>query len=48
VQDICLQRDCMIVFPSALQNVLPHVSACKHKIKVEWWGTSPLAGPIGY
>jgi hypothetical protein len=24
------------------------VGACKHKIKVEWWGTSPLAGPIGY
>jgi hypothetical protein len=26
----------------------PTVDACKHKIKVEWWGTSPLAGPIGY
>jgi hypothetical protein len=26
----------------------PTVGACKHKIKVEWWGTSPLSGPIGY
>jgi hypothetical protein len=26
-----------LVFLSAMQNVLPHVSACKHKIKVEWW-----------
>jgi hypothetical protein len=25
------------VFLSAMQNVLPHVGACKHKIKVEWW-----------
>jgi hypothetical protein len=48
VQDIRLQRDCMIVFLSALQNVLPSVGACKYTIKVEWWGTSPLPGPIGY
>jgi hypothetical protein len=27
---------------------IPTVGACKHKIKIKWWGTSPLAGPIGY
>jgi hypothetical protein len=27
---------------------IPTGGACKHKIKVEWWGMSPLAGPIGY
>jgi hypothetical protein len=36
------------VFLSAMQNVLPHVGACKHKIKVEWWRRVPFAGPFGY
>jgi hypothetical protein len=36
------------VFLSALQNVLPHVSACEHNIKIEWWEVCPLTGLIGY
>jgi hypothetical protein len=48
VQDVHLQSDCMTVLPSAMQNVLPHVSACEHKPKFEWWGICPLAGPIRY
>jgi hypothetical protein len=35
------------VFLSALQNVLPHVGACKHKIKVEWWRQVHLPGHSG-
>jgi hypothetical protein len=30
-----------------LQNVLPHVGACKHKIKVEWWRQVHLPGQSG-
>jgi hypothetical protein len=39
-----LQRDCMTVLPSAMQNVHPHVGACVHKPKFEWWGICPLSG----
>jgi hypothetical protein len=35
------------VFQSAMQNVLPHVGACKHKIKVEWWRQVHLPGHSG-
>jgi hypothetical protein len=35
------------VFLSAMQNVLPHVGACKHKIKVEWWKRVHLPGHFG-
>jgi hypothetical protein len=35
------------VFLSAMQNVLPHVGACKHKIKVEWWRQVHLPGHSG-
>jgi hypothetical protein len=35
------------VFLSAMQNVLPHVGACKHKIKVEWWRYVHLPGHSG-
>jgi hypothetical protein len=47
VQDIRLQHDYMIVLLSALQNALPHVGACKHKIKVEWWRHVHLPGHSG-
>jgi hypothetical protein len=30
-----------------MQNVLPHVGACKHKIKVEWWRQVHLPGHSG-
>jgi hypothetical protein len=30
-----------------MQNVLPHVGACKHKIKVEWWRQVYLPGQSG-
>jgi hypothetical protein len=33
--------------PVAMQNVLPHVGACKHKIKVEWWRHVHLPGHLG-
>jgi hypothetical protein len=36
------------VFLSALQNVLPHVGACEHNRKIEWWEVCSLTGPIGY
>ena len=39
VQDVRLQRDCMTVVPSALQNILRHVGACE-KPNYEWWGKS--------
>jgi hypothetical protein len=35
------------VFLSALQNTLPHVGACKHKIKVDWWRHVHLPGYSG-
>jgi hypothetical protein len=35
------------VFLSAMQNVLPHVGVCKHKIKVEWWKRVHLPGHSG-
>jgi hypothetical protein len=35
------------VFLSAMQNVLPHVRACEHKIKVEWWRRVHLPGQSG-
>jgi hypothetical protein len=35
------------VFLSALQNVIPHVGACKHKVKVEWWRRVHLPGHSG-
>jgi hypothetical protein len=35
------------VFLSAMQNVLPHVGACKHKVKVEWWKRVHLPGHSG-
>jgi hypothetical protein len=35
------------VFLSALQNVLPHVGVCEHKIKVEWWRQVHLPGQSG-
>jgi hypothetical protein len=35
------------VFLFAMQNVLPHVGACKHKIKVEWWRQVHLPGHSG-
>jgi hypothetical protein len=35
------------VFLSAMQNVLPHVGACKHKIKIEWWRRVHLPGQSG-
>jgi hypothetical protein len=35
------------VFLSALQNVLPLIGACKHKIKVEWWRRVHLSGHSG-
>jgi hypothetical protein len=35
------------VFLSALQNVLPHVGACEHKIKIEWWRHVHLPGHSG-
>jgi hypothetical protein len=35
------------VFLSTMQNVLPHVGACKHKIKVEWWRQVHLPGHSG-
>jgi hypothetical protein len=30
-----------------MQNVLPHVGACEHKIKVEWWRRVHLSGQSG-
>jgi hypothetical protein len=30
-----------------MQNVLRHVGACKHKIKVEWWRRVHLPGHSG-
>jgi hypothetical protein len=35
------------VFLSAMQNILPHVGACKYKIKVEWWKRVHLPGQSG-
>jgi hypothetical protein len=35
------------VFLSAMQNVPPHVGACKHEIKVEWWRQVHLPGQSG-
>jgi hypothetical protein len=40
VWDVRLQRDCMAVLPSAMQNVFPHISAYVTKPKFEWWGKS--------
>jgi hypothetical protein len=47
VRDVPLQRDCMIVLPSAVRNVFLHVGACvQQKPIYRVVGISPFAGQI--